>query len=55
MVLSPVAGLELQYPAVLSFLLPSLTALTLSEREIEKESYREFNKTAQCVCMSTRR
>lgn len=28
---------------------------TVREREIEKESYREFNKTAQCGCMSTRR
>jgi len=50
---SPVAGLGLPYPAALSFPWPSLTALTLSERERERKLQRVQQGSSVSVCMST--
>jgi len=46
---SPVAGLGLPYPAALSFPWPSLTALTLSEREREKVTESSTRQLSECV------
>lgn len=48
---SPVARLGLPYPAALSFPWPSLTALTLSEREKERERVTESStrQLSECV------